>query len=132
MSKLRNPSKKYDVLAVAQYFSHLGLTKKLIYYQQKKGCLIKIPEDIDTSKTAGIGRLPGRFMNGSGNVLARPVTDICNFSVSLNKVPSAFKLAKDFQKMDERLMSQITDLSLYCQYFQRSLKKLFTNSQLSF
>ena len=50
--------------------------------------------DIDTSKAAGIDRLPGRFLKDGANVLAKPVTDICNLSISLNKFPSAFKLAK--------------------------------------
>ena len=50
--------------------------------------------DIDTSKAAGTDRLPGRFLKDGTNVLTKPVTDICNLSVSLNKFPRAFKLAK--------------------------------------
>ena len=50
--------------------------------------------DIDTSKAAGIDRLPGRFLKDGANVLAKPVTDICNLSTSLNKFPSPFKSAK--------------------------------------
>ena len=41
VSKLPNPSNKYNVLPVAQYYSHLGLTKNLIYYQQKKIMFLK-------------------------------------------------------------------------------------------
>ena len=50
--------------------------------------------DINTSKTAGIGRLPGTFLKVGANVLAKPVIDIYNLSISLNKFSSAFKLAK--------------------------------------
>ena len=50
--------------------------------------------DIDNSKAAGIDRLPGKFLKDGANVLAKPVTDICNLSISLNKFSSAFKLAK--------------------------------------
>ena len=50
--------------------------------------------DIDTSKAASIGRLPGRPLKDGAGVLVKPVTDICNLSISLNKFPSAFKLAK--------------------------------------
>ena len=50
--------------------------------------------DIDTTKTAGIDRLSGRFPKDGADVLAKPVSDICNLSVSLNKLQSAFKLAK--------------------------------------
>ena len=79
----------------------------------------------NTSKAAGIDRLPRRFLKDGANVLAKPVTDVCNLSTSLNKFPNAFKLAKVttiFSKKNEKIMSQINDLSLYCQYFQRSLK----------
>ena len=51
-------------------------------------------KDIDYSKAAGIGRPPGRFLKVGANVLAKPVIDICNLSMSLNKFSSAFKLAK--------------------------------------
>ena len=65
----------------------------MIYYQ-KKNYAPKILRDIDTSKAAGIGRLPGRFLKVGANVLAKPVIDIYNLSISLNKFSSAFKLAK--------------------------------------
>ena len=50
--------------------------------------------DIDTSTAAGIDRLPGRFLKDGADVLPKTVTDICNLSISLNKFPRAFKLAK--------------------------------------
>ena len=53
-----------------------------------------ILRDIDTSKAVGIDRLQGRFLKDGANVLAKPVTDICNLSIPLNKFPSAFKSAK--------------------------------------
>ena len=83
VSKLPNPSNKYDVLSVAKYYSHLGLTKKFELLPTQKDYILY-----------GIDRLPGRFLNDGANVLAKPFTDICNFSISLNKFPSAFKLAK--------------------------------------
>ena len=59
-----------------------------------KDYILKVLRDIDTSKSAGIGRVPERFLKDGANVLAKPVADICNLSISLNKFPSAFKLAK--------------------------------------
>ena len=50
--------------------------------------------DIGTTKAAGIDRLPGRVLRDATDVLAKPVADICNFSISLNKLPGAFRLAK--------------------------------------
>ena len=74
--------------------SHFGRTKKFDLLPTEKEYVLKILRDIDTSKAAGIGRLPGRFLKDAADVLAKPVTDICNHSISLNKFPRAFKLAK--------------------------------------
>ena len=41
--------------------------------------MFKILRDIDTSKAAGVNRPPGRYLKDSAGVLAKPVTDICNF-----------------------------------------------------
>ena len=69
--------------------------------------------DINTTKAAGIDRLPGRFLKGGADVLAKPVTEVCNLSIYLNKFPSAFKLVKvkPIFKKTVKLISQMTDLS---------------------
>ena len=50
--------------------------------------------DLDTTNAASIHILPGGFLKDGADVLAKPVTDICNHSVSLNKFFDAFKWAK--------------------------------------
>ena len=135
VSKLPNPSNKYGVLSVAQYYSHLGLTKKFELLPTEKDYILKILRDIDTSKAAGFNKLPGRFLKDSANVLAKPATDICNLSISLNKFPSPFKLAKVkpvFKKGQKTNVSNYRPISLLHKFFPRSLKKLFTNKQLNF
>ena len=92
--QLPNPSNKYGALSVAQYYSHLGLTKKFDLLPPEKYYVLKILRDIGNSKAAGIERLLGRFLKDGADVLAKPVTDICNLSIPLNKFPGAFKLAK--------------------------------------
>ena len=84
MSKLPNPSNKYGVHSIAQYYSHLELTRKFNLLPTKKDYVLKILRDVDTSKAAGIDRLPGRYLQDGANVLVKPVTDICNLSISLN------------------------------------------------
>ena len=122
------------MLSVAQYYNHLGLTKKFDLLPTEKDYVLKILRDIDTSRAAGIDRLPGRLLKDGADVLAKPVTDICNLLISLNKFPRAFKLAKVklIFKKGRKTNVLITDLSLYCQYFRMSLKKLFWSKKLNF
>ena len=90
--------------------------------------------DTDTSKAAGIDRLPGRFLKDGASVLAKLVTDICNVSISLNKFPSAFKLAKVksfFKKGQKTNMSNYRPISLL-PILSKVIEKLFTNKQLNF
>ena len=93
ISSLPNPSYKYGVLSVAQYYSHLELTKKFDLLPIENNYVIKILRDIDSSKAVGIDRLPWRFLKNCTDVLAKVVTNICNF-LSLNRFSSAFKLPK--------------------------------------
>ena len=79
MSKLPNPSNKYCVLLVPQYYGHLCLTKKFNLLPAKKDYILYILRSINTKKAAGIDRFPGRFLGVSNNVLANLVTDIFNF-----------------------------------------------------
>ena len=56
--------------------------------------MLKILKDIDTTKATDIDRLLGRFLkDGADVLLAKPVRDICNLSISLHKCLNAFKLA---------------------------------------
>ena len=79
VNKLLNPSYKYGVFPVAQYYSHLGLTKKFDLLPTERDYVFTILRDIDTSKAVGVNRLPGRFLKDGADVPAKPVTDICNF-----------------------------------------------------
>ena len=79
VSKLPNPSNKYGVLPVAQYYSHLGLTKKFDLLPTERDYVFTILRDINTSKAVGVNRLPGRFLKDGADVPAKPVTDICSF-----------------------------------------------------
>ena len=82
----------FDVLSVSQYCSHLRLDAKFDLLPKEKDYVLKILRDISTSKSVDI--LPGRFLKDGADVLAKPVPDICNLSISFNKFPSAFKWAK--------------------------------------
>ena len=57
-----------------------------MYCQQKKIMYLRYILDIN--------RLSEISLKDAISVVTKPVTDICNLSISLNKFPRAFKLAK--------------------------------------
>ena len=46
------------------------------------------------SKTAGLDSLSGRFLKDGAKVLANPISELCNLSITSGKFPDSCKLAK--------------------------------------
>ena len=80
--------------SVAQYYSHLGLTEKFDLLPTEECYVLKMLRDIDTTKVAGMEKLPRRFLKDGADVPPKLVTDICNLSLYFNKFPSTSQLAK--------------------------------------
>ena len=51
-------------------------------------------QDIKSSKATGIDELSGRFLKDGADILAKPVSALCNLSISRGVFPSACKVAK--------------------------------------
>ena len=56
--------------------------------------ILEVLQFIDLSKLAGIAKVSGRFLKDGGNILAKPITKICNISISSGLFPSDCKIAK--------------------------------------
>ena len=56
--------------------------------------VIDLLNNVEPSKAAGIDNINGRFIKDGANVLAHPVTQICNLSNKLSFFPIECKIAK--------------------------------------
>ena len=56
--------------------------------------VFKIMERIDTLKAAGIDNLSGKFLKDGVEILAKPLSEICNLSITSRTFPNACKVAK--------------------------------------
>ena len=56
--------------------------------------VLKIMQVIRSSKAAGIGKISWKILKDGGDILARPVSALCNLSFSWGVFPSACKVAK--------------------------------------
>ena len=55
---------------------------------------MKIKTTIESPKAAGVDELSGRFLKDGANVLAKPISALCNLSISQGVFPSTCKVAK--------------------------------------
>ena len=51
-------------------------------------------EIIEISKGSGIDKLPRKFLKDCAKILSKPISEICNFSISHGIFPNACKVAK--------------------------------------
>ena len=106
----------YSNFAIPELFHIKGTSEEKVF---------KIMENIEVSKASGIDKLPGRFLKDGAKILSKPISEICNLSISHGIFPNACKVAKlkPIFKKGKKSTHLITGLSRYCHWFQKSLKK---------
>ena len=87
-------------------------------------------ENIEISKAAAIDKLPGRFLKDGNEILSKPVSEICNLSVSHWIFPNPCEvekisliLKKDKKKSTHEITGHWLFVTRYCHRFQKSLRK---------
>ena len=83
MKKLPTPANKYGKTAVNNYYKKLNLRGKNFSFAP-----------VAPAKSAGIDNLTGKFLKEGAPVLASPITDLVNLSISLSLFPDDCKIAK--------------------------------------
>ena len=56
--------------------------------------VLKIMTNIESSKAAGVDKLSGRFLKDGSNILEKPISALCNLSISQGVFPNACKFVK--------------------------------------
>ena len=95
LKKLPSPTNKFGIEAVKKYYKNMNLEGKSFSFRPTKHAdILKLLEDVKISKSAGIDNLAGKFLKEGASVLASPITDLCNLSISLSSFPDDCKIAK--------------------------------------
>ena len=56
--------------------------------------MLNILKGLNPSKAAGIDNLSGKFLKDGADILARPISQLCNLSIKLNSFPRSCEIAK--------------------------------------
>ena len=82
-------------------------------------------KSLNLSKTTGIDNVSGKFLKDGANILARPISQLCNLSVKLNLLPRSSKIAivkpifKKGSKTDPQNYRPISLLSILSKITER-------------
>ena len=92
--KLPNAPNKYNIESVFQYYSKFIIEKPFHLSITSEEEVFKIIQNIDILKTAGIDNLSGKYLKEGAEILAKPLIEIFNLSVTSRDFPNACKVAK--------------------------------------
>ena len=95
VKKLPNPPNKYGKDAVKKYYENLNLVGKSFSFEPvAHTSVLKLLQQLNPHKSAGIDNLTGKFQKEGAQVLASPITNLINLSISLSSFPDDCKIAK--------------------------------------
>ena len=61
---------------------------------ESKETVLKLVQDLDENKAAGLVNLSDKFLKDEATVLAKPIPQICNLSIKYSIFPFEHKIAK--------------------------------------
>ena len=95
LKKLSSLPNKFGKETVKKYYKNINLDGKSFSFRPTtQASVLKLLEEVNPSKTAGIDNLAGKFLKEGAPALASPITDLCNLSISLSSFPDDCKIAK--------------------------------------
>ena len=111
LKKLPFPPNKFGKETVKKYYENINLDGKSFSFRTlTQVSALKLLEEVNPSKSAGIDNLAGKFLKEGAPALASPITDLWNLSISLSSFPDDCKTAKLKPLYEERSQNKAKKL----------------------
>ena len=94
MLKLPKPPNNFGIQSVNNYYKNCSLKERLLFLKVESDKVFKILKTFDEGKAPGIDDLSGIFLKDGASLLATPITQLCNLSISSGRFPDSCKIAK--------------------------------------
>ena len=95
VSVLHTPPGKFGIESVKVYYEKYNLdVNDFTLSPTTEQTILKMLNNINPCKAAGLDNLSGKFLKEGANVLATPLVKICNLSIATSKFPNKCKQAK--------------------------------------
>ena len=95
VKQLPPPKNRFDLKSVEKYYSSFNFSEnKFSFERVSPESVLKTLKNLDTNKASGIDNISGKFLKDGTKILAVPISQICNLSISRSTFPDACKIAK--------------------------------------
>ena len=79
---------------VFQHYIGIIQTDSFNFATVSENAILNILKNTNVFKAAGLDNLPGRFLKDGAEVLAKPITYLCNFSITSGTFPGSCKITQ--------------------------------------
>ena len=92
VSKLPVAPKTFGKTYISSYYEKLNIESDLELQPVDEGKIAEILKKLKPSKAPGIDSITGRFLRDGASVLALPISQLCNLSITSATFPSSCKM----------------------------------------
>ena len=83
-----------NLQSLIRYYSSFMVSDDFCLSNTSEEKVLKIITNIESSKAAGLDKLSSSFLRDDANILAKPISKLCNLSISQGVFPNSRKVAK--------------------------------------
>ena len=94
LAKLPKSPNRYTIKSVSDYYEKLPLSENFKLDSITEGYLFNLLKNVEVTKAAGLDQISGKFLKDGARILAKPISELCNLSMTLGSFPNACKIAK--------------------------------------
>jgi len=94
VDKLPSAPNKFNLNTTKTFYERLNLSNTFNLREVDQAFVLKMLESTNANKAPGIDKLPGIFIKDGASLLAAPLTQLINLSISFSIFPDPFKIAK--------------------------------------
>ena len=94
LAKLLKSPNQYTIKFVSDYYEKLSLSENFELDSIMEGYLFNILKNVEVTEATGIDQISGTFLKDGGLILAKPISELCNLSMTFGSFPYGCKIAK--------------------------------------
>ena len=91
---LLKPTNKYSISTVIKYYEHMVEGDHFNFAPVSESSILTILKATKVSKAVALGNLSGYFLKDGATFLSKPISDLCNLSITYEKFPDSCKVSK--------------------------------------
>ena len=89
----KDPDRKTNNF-ISDYYKNFSLPENFKLDSTTEGYLFKLLKNIEVAKAAGFDQISGKFLKDGAQILAKPISELCNLSMTLERFSDVCKIAK--------------------------------------